>query len=156
MHNSVQLLFLSASIVLRFLSSGKVGLIGYLLPIIFLLILTKHISQSSGKSDISQSSGKSEYLRNFKFTTKNGRRSYLMARSVAAPHRCLLSPTTFSFWWVRKGDTSPSDRSCMSTRNRISSISSQSFSLEQREYRIHNHEPSTEFYSDYKRTTYLL
>ncbi len=46
MHNSVQLLFLSASIVLRFLSSGKVGLIGYLLPIIFLLILTKHISQS--------------------------------------------------------------------------------------------------------------
>jgi hypothetical protein len=57
---------------------------------------------------------------------------------------------------VRKGDTSPSDRSCMSTRNRISSISSQSFSLEQREYRIHNHEPSTEFYSDYKRTTYKL
>jgi hypothetical protein len=41
-----------------------VGLIDYLLPIIFLLILTKHISQSSGKS---------EYLRNFNFTTKNGK-----------------------------------------------------------------------------------
>lgn len=59
---------------------------------------------------------------------------YRIARSVATPQRCLLMPTTFSFWWVRKGETSPSERSSISTRNRISSISSQSFSLHNIEY----------------------
>jgi hypothetical protein len=68
-----------------------VGLIDYLLPIIFLLIITKHISQSSGKSDIYQSSGKSECLRNIKFT-KNGKAIVPDCKVCGSPAQVFAEP----------------------------------------------------------------